>query len=290
MSSNLQNWLNCCELPLCWLCIYLHLKAYLVTSTRAGWPARSGWASSGSGGQCPAGRGHRAARGSRAQPGGAAAESRPEGADGRPRPAAAPHLLARRRCRRRRGAAPLAGAAGRAGSWPRSAPGLRRKRRRPPAPRLLPGLPRVPAPRAGAGETGRARRREPGAGGRRAAPAAGRGRCPAGRAARLPSRPEGWTLPPANAARSKGNGGAGTAGLESELPRARVAARAPRRLRGCEGAEPPGAAGGRGPKPGGAAAARGWRCWWSEPFRKANLRSGSSTEFPMPACKAGAGN
>lgn len=43
MSSNLQNWLNCCELPLRWLCIYLHLKAYLVTSTRAGWPARSGW-------------------------------------------------------------------------------------------------------------------------------------------------------------------------------------------------------------------------------------------------------
>lgn len=43
MSSNLQNWLNCCELPQCWLCIYLHLKTYLAISRRAGWPACSWW-------------------------------------------------------------------------------------------------------------------------------------------------------------------------------------------------------------------------------------------------------
>lgn len=216
MSSNLQNWLNCCELPQCWLCIYLHLKTYLAISRRAGWPACSWWerwwvsewaaARAGS-----ALRGRGTARGCRGpSPGRVGPARRPRC----PSPALTQGLP--RSGHRRPGGLliPL-----RPGAAEEAAPGAcpSLARRAPPAPGT--------AGRARRDGPGRERPREPvaGPGARSGAGAGQRLRWRGGGAAPLPSRPECGTLPPANAARSKGNEAAGAAEFEPGLPRARVA-------------------------------------------------------------------
>lgn len=235
MSSNLQNWLNCCELPQCWLCIYLHLKTYLVISPRSGWPARSWWERAG---EWAAPRAGTALRGGGTappaalgqSPGMPRAESRPHGAASPPMPAAAPHLPARRRCGRsapRSGAAPLAGAAGPARLPAPLGPGAAKEAAASACPSPAHRAPLAPGAAgrgrgdgAGAAEGarggGRGRGAEPRAGERLRQRGGGAARVPAQPrrgAARSPSRPQGWTLPQANAARSEGNEAAGAAEL-----------------------------------------------------------------------------
>lgn len=148
----------------------------------------------------------------------------------------------------------------RAGSRPRSALGLRRKRRRAPAPWL--GSPpasrsqrrrQVPGRRVGARQwgCGSEARGERGGGAARAG------------ASPLPAQPRRASLPPAHPPGAfnppSGKPDSIRGGLNRRAAVRGLGSLPPRRRQRCGGAEPPEGAGGSRPKPGGAVAARGWR-------------------------------